>query len=605
MSGRVASTWRPLAGALALFALLALGTEAYGSFAGDSGTRLMTLMLIDLIAVLGLQTFVGNSGVLSFGHVGIAGLAAYATAILCTPAALKASVLLDAPLGLAHVELAATLATVIGVLFGVACGMLVGLVVLRLSGMAASIVSLAALIVVNTLLTNASSVTGGAEGFFGIPPFSSRALLLVLVLGALVLARLFRESRVGRQLQAGRDDELAAAALGVRLVRVRLAGWAVSLVLVSLSGALRAQFLGTITPEEFSFELTFTTLAMLIVGGSAGVTGAVAGTLLITAASEGARVLGDGASLGFVRFPTIGGLPTLVLGLTLVIVMALRSEGLFGRFELDELLPRRRAPRAAPVPAPTPARRGDDADVLRAQDVEVRFGRIVAVAGASLEVARGEVVGLIGPNGAGKSTLLNAISGVFPPTAGAVLLGAQDLTRQPPWQISRAGISRTFQNIRLFDHLTAAENVQAAAFAHGAADGEAVMALLAEAGIAELAQRFPSTLSYGHQRRLELARALATAPAFLLLDEPAAGMNASESQELGATIQRIRERHGCGIVVIDHDLPFVFDLCDRVYVLAEGRVLASGTPEQVRSDARVIESYLGAGAPAVAVRAAP
>jgi branched-chain amino acid transport system ATP-binding protein len=159
--------------------------------------------------------------------------------------------------------------------------------------------------------------------------------------------------------------------------------------------------------------------------------------------------------------------------------------------------------------------------------------------------------------------------------------------------VSGVGVARTFQNIRLFRGLTAAENVEATAYAHDQARDGRILELLAEAGVYGHAGRIASTLSYGDQRRLELARALAAQPAFLMRDEPAAGMNAAESTELAATIRAVRDRHGCGLIVIDHDLPFVFGLCERVHVLGEGEMIAVGSPDQIREDPRVIESYLG------------
>jgi len=235
--------------------------------------------------------------------------------------------------------------------------------------------------------------------------------------------------------------------------------------------------------------------------------------------------------------------------------------------------------------------------VLDAVDVTKRFGGVNALRGVSLALREREIVGLIGPNGSGKTTLLNCMSGVFPPTSGRVLLDGIPIASRGGHRVARAGIIRTFQNIRLFGSLTALQNVEVGALGAGrvrrARSREYALEILDRLGIAHLAERWAATLSYGDQRRVEVARALAGAPRFLLLDEPAAGMNDAESEELGRSIEAIRLQQNCGTLVVEHDLRLIMRLCDTIYVLNEGEVISRGTPDDVRSDPAVIAAYIG------------
>jgi branched-chain amino acid transport system permease protein len=234
--------------------------------------------------------------------------------------------------------------------------------------------------------------------------------------------------------------------------------------------------------------------------------------------------------------------------------------------------------------------------VLEAVEVGKRFGGVHALRNVSLRLREGDVVGLIGPNGSGKTTFLNCLSGVFPPTTGRVALDGRPIPRRGH-TVARRGVVRTFQNIRLFGWLTALQNVEVGALGagrarRGSSDRQA-RETLAKLGIEGLADRYAGTLSYGDQRRLEIARALAAQPRFLLLDEPAAGMNEAESAELGGAVQGIRKEHGCGVLVVEHDLRLIMRICDHVVVLNEGEVIASGSPGEVRSDPAVVAAYIG------------
>jgi ABC-type branched-subunit amino acid transport system ATPase component len=234
---------------------------------------------------------------------------------------------------------------------------------------------------------------------------------------------------------------------------------------------------------------------------------------------------------------------------------------------------------------------------LAAVGIARDFGGVRALKGVSIELEEGRVLGLIGPNGSGKTTLLNCISGLIRPTAGTVTLDDRDITRSPPAAIARAGIARTFQSIRLFDRLTVLENIQVNALA-AAGLGRRQAALLAldladEFDLVGLGGAYVGELSYGDRRRVEIARALAGKPRFLLLDEPAAGMNENETEHLGGLIEHIRSQRGCGVLLVDHDLELIMVHCEKITVLNQGEEIAYGAPAEVQSNEAVIAAYIG------------
>jgi branched-chain amino acid transport system ATP-binding protein len=233
---------------------------------------------------------------------------------------------------------------------------------------------------------------------------------------------------------------------------------------------------------------------------------------------------------------------------------------------------------------------------LDVEGVTVDFQGLRAIEKVSLSLARGEILGLIGPNGAGKTTLVNVLTGFQTPTEGRVRLAGADITLWPAFKRSRAGLARTFQSVLLFKGLSVMENIEAGAVAVGL-DREAArkraLDIMEWLSLGPVGARVAGTLPFGSERRVGIGRAIAMRPAFLLMDEPAAGLNDSECTGLEQVIRRVRQEIGCGILLIEHRMPLVFSLCDRIHVLEQGRSIAAGTPAEIRADPRVRPAYLG------------
>jgi branched-chain amino acid transport system permease protein len=397
--------------------------------------------------------------------------------------------------------------------------------------------------------------------------------------------------RLGRAMRAVRDNELAAGVVGIDVFRTKVSAFAISAVLGGLAGGLFAGGFAYVSPDQFSFAESVVFLTMSLLGGVASPIGSAIGTALLILIPEWLRFL-----------KSIPGLYLAIYGLSVILIVRYMPDGIWGfvRIATQRWHAKAKVHAAGLALQLAPATIGGDI-VLDVKGLSKYFGGLKAVDGVDIAVRRGGVHALIGPNGSGKTTTLNVLSGLYRATAGRVTLDGTDITDMPPHQRAAAGLGRTFQNIRLFRSMTALENVVIGAERPGngligEGDDEALirraMSALAFVGLGTRANELISSFSYGHQRLIEIARALAANPTLLLLDEPAAGLNSSEKLELHELLKRIAAQ-GLTILIIDHDMALVAEAAQHITVLNFGRRIADGESVGVLRHPDVVSAYLG------------
>jgi branched-chain amino acid transport system ATP-binding protein/branched-chain amino acid transport system permease protein len=597
-----ANRLRPaLAGWAVISVLLLVAMFAVQSFGSTASERTFVVFLVNVGLVVSLQVFIGNSGIVSFGHVAFMGIGAYTTALVTIPHVLRTAQLPELPSFLQTAELGLVPSIVVSALVAVIVAAVFGGAVIRMTESTMAMATLALLVVVHTFLQNATTFTRGSLGLAGVPVRTKIEVGTAAAILFVLLGRLYKESGPGLRLRATREDSLSAAALGTNVIGVRYGSWLLSAGMMGAAGSLWAQSVIAFNANQFYFAITFALLAMLVIGGRTSVSGAVAGAAIITFLTDSLARVEQGVRIGPWTLPRISGTVQFAIALLIIVTLILRPEGLFDRWEIEDVLRRflpwrRRAPggeevEALPTAAAPVGSRTEAPPVLVGTDVAKRFEGVDALAGVDIDVRPGEILGLIGPNGSGKTTLLNVVSGVSHPTRGRIVLEGRDVAGLTAHRTAALGMSRTFQNIRLFAQLTVRENVEAAA--PPGTDETSVDAVLFSLGLTELEREKAVNLPYGMQRRLEIARAVVRRPVLILLDEPAAGMNEMESDELLENIRRIRSQLDCSMVVVDHDLRLIMKLCDRIQVLDQGRTIGTGTPREITEDPVVIEAYLG------------
>src|SRR5579862_2877475 len=609
---------------------------------------------------LGLNIVVGFAGLLDLGYAAFFAIGAYAYGAAASFQLqpewssfwepfhwLDLVARLPGPAGgdVVHFQVSFWLMMPIAAALTASCGVLFGFPTLRLKGDYLAIVTLGFGEIVPIVVRNTPSVTNGAMGLNGVmaphlfgwsfgvnaTPYYYVGLLLVAFL--ILTSQRLKFSRIGRAWMAIREDEIAAAAMGVNRVKLKLLAFSTGAAFAGATGTLFVAKLQTATPEMFMFPVSVMILVMIVFGGIGSVWGVVLGALILQMLqswfledlSGWLHALGRLAGIDWLQRVELASAIELIFGLILVTMMLYRREGLIpatrrvAALSLDEQkaeITRGGVDRLEGLGALDASfDRHGAGPLLEIDGLTVRFGGLVALRSVALAVPAHSVLAVIGPNGSGKSTLFNAVTGLVPAEGGNVRFAGAEIMGRPPHVVLERGIARTFQNIRLFPNLTVLENVLIGM--HARLHTGAVAALLRlprtrreeeRAGARALeilaifgnrllprAAQNAASLSYANRRRVEIARALASRPKLLLLDEPTAGMNPAETLELADQIKSLN-RLGLTIVLIEHKLDVVVNLADKVIVLDHGEKIAEGSPAEIRQDEEVIRAYLGRSA---------
>ncbi|TWG94256.1 branched-chain amino acid transport system permease protein [Mesorhizobium sp. J18] len=575
---------RPLAVILAIaavwFAMSFVIENAYYAL-------LLTIIPIWATFAISWNIFSGYSGLISFGHAAFFGLGAYTIALTSL-----------------HFDLTPWFGLPLAAIVGVVAGAVIGYPTFRLSGLYFALAMLAyplSMVYVFEWLGYQEIILpmrpenplwymqfGSYHGYLAI----ALALLVLSVLLSLMIER----SRFGLSLLAIKQNELAAEASGVDTFRWKMRALVLSGALAATAGGLYAVVVFVLTPGSvFGVIISAQAIILSLFGGAGIVWGPLIGAATLLPLSETLH-----AELGSV----LPGIQGLLYGVAIMLVILLAPEGIYWR--VRDLLKRRRGeagaasaePRgvAGPVGAKPSAPRPQPGEtLLSVRSLSKTYGGLKAVSDVSFDVREGEILGIIGPNGAGKTTLFNMLNGIVVPDAGEIRFEGRDIAGLKPNRVCRLGIGRTFQVVRAFQRMGVLENVAVGAYVHADSEEQA-WALAKEAvamvGLADSKDTLASTLTSKELRLMELARALASRPRLVLLDEPLAGLGSTETEELMSMVATL-PAHGITVIIIEHTIGAMVDLADRFVVLDHGRFLTQGAPRDVTRDPRVIEAYLG------------
>jgi branched-chain amino acid transport system permease protein len=565
---------------VAFGALMAYGSDYITSIGVTVGTY--------AVLGLGLNVVIGYAGLVDLGYAAFFAIGAYATAILTTkfnwnpwatlPAAVAAAAIAGAILGYPTLRLRSDYLAIVTLGFGE---------MVRLS-------------------FNNWSYVNGPDGIYGIPIptlFGQQlitqswdmAMVTVLLMGALFVTRNISQSALTRGWMALRQDELAAEVVGIPTLKLKMWAYIIGGMLGGLAGAIFALRIGLVNPGSFTLSVTITVLILLVLGGRGSQGGVLLGAVVVVGLPELLRNVQQFRLLAF--------------AVALVAIIILRPKGLWPQPIRHPSLTDTRYPDASN------RSRGEvptDRPLLQVKGLTQAFGGLLALRDVSLDVWPKEILSIIGPNGAGKTTVFNCLNRLQSPRSGEITFAGRRVRRQRPHDVAALGMARTFQGIRLFPEMTVLENVMVGlaarrrtrilgAMLHLPDERKEEKETIGESAhwlrfvaVDKLARRRAAELSYADQRRVEIARALASRPRLLLLDEPAAGMNPTEKAELVRLVRRIRDL-GIAVVLIDHDMAVVMNVSDRVIVMDLGQVIAVGSPAAVQNDPKVIGAYLGSG----------
>ncbi len=505
---------------------------------------------------------------------------------------------------------------VLGGVVAAAIAIVVGFITLRTRSHSFVIITIAVLLLFMTIAQNWKGLTGGTDGFIVKQPEWNKdnpttpyyyVFLALLVLTVALVAFIMR-SRLGAGLVAIRNDEGKAASIGINTTLYKVTAYALSAVPFGFAGAVYAQYLGFVTPTTALAILmsVFLVLAALV-GGRGTLWGPVIGGFLVWGANEASTVLAGELSarlliMGVILILTVMFMPAGLLPTISRFVHRRKSQGSAVAFIDQASIAQTRDVAIDSIVARTGQSTDPAVPELEVKGIVKRFGGVTAVDGVSMTVERGSITGLIGPNGSGKTTLFNCMTGTFQPDEGAVILNGEDITRQKVWTRAHEGLGRTFQITRLFKSMTVLDNLVAPLektsvreLVAGRYSGEEVdraREVLDFMGLAQFEGQEAAALSFGQQKLVELAQVLMLRPSIILLDEPASGINPTLIEKLASVIRRLNDA-GTTVLIVEHNIPLVLSLCDRVHVLADGQVLISGTPDEIRNDPQVIEAYLG------------
>ena len=559
--------------------------------------NMIILSLVFAIGASGLNIIMGYAGYVSLGQGAFIGLGGYTVGILATRHP-DVSVWLWMPLA--------------GVVAGLVA-LILGFVALRARGPSFVIITVAFLFLVQVIAINWRSLTGGTEGLsLPIPTWNPDianwpfyyALVGILALQVL-MSWWIRRTKLGTGLVAIREDETKAATVGINLPVEKMLAFVASSFFVGAAGAVFGYYLTFIDPRGmFSILFSVQIVLSVLVGGKGTLWGPVIGAFFIEWLNE---VANNDLGGGNTRLLIFGGLlvglvlflPTGILPAVERLLVWWRTRGKAGlvgaRVETGGAFPVAKV--REPVPALPP-----DVPLLEVKGLERRFGGLRAVDGATLAVPEGSITGLIGPNGSGKTTLFNLVDNTLRPDSGEIWFAGERIDRMHSWQRAHRGLGRTFQITRLFREMTVLQNIvvplstnsarQLGRIAVSGPEAARARELLDFVGMGAFAGQKASDLSFGQQKLVELAQILMLDPRLILLDEPAGGINPVLIERMSEMIRELN-RHGTTFLIVEHNMPFVLDLCDPIHVLARGRRISTGTPEQIQSDPAVIDAYLG------------